>query len=165
MESIIYGIRLAAAAPTSHSYVPQVKKALPSGATQDLSLKMLLALATGFALWVLYGSFKGDSVIILVNIVGFGMRSNSTTWACVTLAAASLGLDKTADQTRKGLMLGAGLVPCQKVADLDWSDLTARGLIGMVSHKHAIIFAAQKPTVAILALVDFSLADWHFDLD
>jgi MtN3 and saliva related transmembrane protein len=79
MESIIYGIRLAAAAPTSHSYVPQVKKALPSGATQDLSLKMLLALATGFALWVLYGSFKGDSVIILVNIVGFGMRSNSTT--------------------------------------------------------------------------------------
>jgi MtN3 and saliva related transmembrane protein len=70
---------VAAAAPTSLSYVPQVKKALPSGATQDLSLNMLVALATGLALWVLYGSFKGDSVIILVNIVGFGMRSNSTT--------------------------------------------------------------------------------------
>ena len=41
MESVIYGVGLTAAALTSLSYLPQVRKAIPRGATQDLSLKTM----------------------------------------------------------------------------------------------------------------------------
>jgi len=61
---------LAAAGLTSLSYIPQVRKALPKGATDDLSLKMLLALFFGLALWCIYGLVKGDLVIIIANLVG-----------------------------------------------------------------------------------------------
>ncbi len=55
---------------TSLSYYPQVKKAKPAGATEDLSLRMLLALSTGLALWILYGVIKTDWVIVISNLVG-----------------------------------------------------------------------------------------------
>ena len=61
---------VAAAGLTSLSYIPQVRKALPKGATDDLSLKMLLALFFGLALWCIYGLVKGDLVIIIANLVG-----------------------------------------------------------------------------------------------
>lgn len=35
----------------------------------DLSLKMLLALASGVALWIAYGVLKNDPVIIAANTV------------------------------------------------------------------------------------------------
>jgi MtN3 and saliva related transmembrane protein len=66
---------LVAAALTSLSYVPQARKALPRGSTDDLSLKMLLALFVGLALWIGYGVFASDFVIanalgaVLVAIV------------------------------------------------------------------------------------------------
>lgn len=44
-------VGLLAAAFTSLSYVPQVKKALPGGSTDDLSSKTLAVLAAGLALW------------------------------------------------------------------------------------------------------------------
>ena len=62
-----------AAALTSLSYIPQVRKALPRGATGDLSLKMLLALFVGLSLWCIYGLVKGDVVIIVANIVGVAL--------------------------------------------------------------------------------------------
>jgi MtN3 and saliva related transmembrane protein len=60
----------AAAVLTSLSYIPQVQKALPRGATGDLSLKMLLALFTGLVLWIAYGAVIGDPIIIAANMVG-----------------------------------------------------------------------------------------------
>ena len=63
-------IGLLAAALTSLSYIPQLKKALPAGSTDDLSSKTLTALAAG-ALWIGYGILKGDFVIIVANAVGF----------------------------------------------------------------------------------------------
>jgi MtN3 and saliva related transmembrane protein len=61
-----------AAALTSLSYIPQVKKALPAGSTDDLSSnKTLTVLAAGLALWIAYGILKGDFVIIVANAVGF----------------------------------------------------------------------------------------------
>jgi MtN3 and saliva related transmembrane protein len=70
--SLIGGL---AAALTSLSYVPQVKKAWPSGATQDLSLKMLIALSAGLWLWVVYGALKSDLVIVAANVVGGSLAS------------------------------------------------------------------------------------------
>jgi MtN3 and saliva related transmembrane protein len=64
-------IGLLAAALTSLSYIPQVKKALPAGATDDLSSKTLGVLATGLALWI--GVLKSDYVIFVANAVGFAL--------------------------------------------------------------------------------------------
>ena len=66
-------VGLLAAALTSLSYIPLVKKALPAGSTDDLSSKTLAVLATGLALWIGYGILKGDFVIIVANAVGFAL--------------------------------------------------------------------------------------------
>jgi MtN3 and saliva related transmembrane protein len=68
-------IGLLAAALTSLSYIPQVRKALPSGSTGDLSSKTLAVLAAGLALWTVYGMLKGDYVIIVANAVGLALVS------------------------------------------------------------------------------------------
>jgi MtN3 and saliva related transmembrane protein len=70
---LITTIGLLAAAMTSLSYIPQVRKALPAGSTDDLSLKTLSVLAVGLALWVLYGLLNGDYVIVAANAVGFAL--------------------------------------------------------------------------------------------
>jgi MtN3 and saliva related transmembrane protein len=68
-------IGLLAAALTSLSYIPQVRKALPPGSTGDLSSKTLAVLAAGLALWTGYGVLKGDYVIIVANAVGLALVS------------------------------------------------------------------------------------------
>jgi MtN3 and saliva related transmembrane protein len=73
MGSLVYSIGLVAAALTSLSYLPQVRKAFPRGATKDLSIKTLAVLATGLALWVVYGFLKADSVIVIANVVGLSL--------------------------------------------------------------------------------------------
>ncbi len=57
----------AAAICTTVSYIPQLKKAWVSGETGDLSLKMLLLLGAGLALWMAYGLMRADAVIIAAN--------------------------------------------------------------------------------------------------
>lgn len=70
MESAIQAMGVLAAGLTSLSYLPQVRKARSPGSTDDLSLKMLVALASGLILWIAYGSLKRDWVIVLANVVG-----------------------------------------------------------------------------------------------
>jgi MtN3 and saliva related transmembrane protein len=72
-KALITIIGLLAAALTSLSYIPQVQKALPRGSTGDLSFKTLSVLASGLALWVVYGFLNGDYVIIAANLLGFGL--------------------------------------------------------------------------------------------
>lgn len=69
MNELIAFVGLAAAALTSMSYIPQVRKAWPRNSTDDLSVKTLSALSAGLALWILYGFGKGDWVIILSNVI------------------------------------------------------------------------------------------------
>jgi MtN3 and saliva related transmembrane protein len=69
-------IGFAAAFCTTVSYIPQVKKCWQTGSSGDLSLKMLLILATGIALWVLYGILKGDMVIVIANSVSLLLLGN-----------------------------------------------------------------------------------------
>jgi MtN3 and saliva related transmembrane protein len=56
-----------AAVLTSLSYVPQVRKAWPRGATSDVSLKMLVMLTAGLLLWIAYGLLRSDWVIVAAN--------------------------------------------------------------------------------------------------
>jgi len=58
---------------TTVSYVPQLKKCWDTGSAGDLSLRMLLILASGVALWIGYGVLKGDFVIILANAVSLAL--------------------------------------------------------------------------------------------
>jgi MtN3 and saliva related transmembrane protein len=60
-------VGLVAAFCTTVSYYPQLKKCWETGSAGDLSVKMFLILATGVALWVVYGFLKSDLVIILAN--------------------------------------------------------------------------------------------------
>jgi len=59
-----------AAAFTSLSSLPQVKKAWPRQSTNDISLSMLIVLTSGLWLWTVYGILKSDWVIITANVVG-----------------------------------------------------------------------------------------------
>jgi MtN3 and saliva related transmembrane protein len=60
-------VGLVAAFCTTVSYYPQLKKCWETGSAGDLSVKMFLTLATGVALWVVYGFLRSDLVIILAN--------------------------------------------------------------------------------------------------
>lgn len=60
-------IGVAAAFCTTASYIPQLRKCWTTGETGDLSLRMLLLLACGLGLWMVYGLMRVDAVIILAN--------------------------------------------------------------------------------------------------
>ncbi len=63
----------AAAICTTASYVPQLQKCWATGQTGDLSLKMLLLLASGLALWIGYGLMRSDAVIVVANGVSIAL--------------------------------------------------------------------------------------------
>ena len=62
-------IGLLAAFCTTVSYIPQLKKCWQTQSAGDLSLKTFAVLASGVALWVLYGVLQSDTIIILANAV------------------------------------------------------------------------------------------------
>ena len=76
IERLIPWIGVCAAVLTSLSYIPQVRKAWPRGSTEDLSLKMLIALTSGLLLWIGYGLLKGDWVIVAANSVGAALSAS-----------------------------------------------------------------------------------------
>ena len=66
-------IGAAAAFCTTVSYLPQLRKCWETGETGDLSLKTLLLLASGLALWLVYGFIRADAVIIIANAISFAL--------------------------------------------------------------------------------------------
>jgi MtN3 and saliva related transmembrane protein len=67
MSTFVTVVGLTAAVCTTGAILPQLKKAWTTGQTDDISMNMLLVLASGLALWVAYGVLKADIVIILAN--------------------------------------------------------------------------------------------------
>lgn len=66
-------IGLAAAACTTASYIPQLKKTWVTRETGDLSLRKLMLLGTGLGLWCVYGIYRGDFALFLANSVSLAM--------------------------------------------------------------------------------------------
>jgi MtN3 and saliva related transmembrane protein len=66
-------IGLAAAVCTTGANLPQLKKAWTTRQTDDISMYMLLVLASGLALWVAYGVLQKDIVIILANAISLAL--------------------------------------------------------------------------------------------
>ena len=73
MFSIVSLVGLAAALCTTASYIPQLHKCWTTGRTDDISRYMLFVLATGLALWIVYGLLQGDWVIVAANIASLAM--------------------------------------------------------------------------------------------
>jgi MtN3 and saliva related transmembrane protein len=58
---------MAAAALTTSSFLPQIVRAYRTKSMGDVSRYLMSMFATGTVLWMVYGIFKGDWVIIGAN--------------------------------------------------------------------------------------------------
>jgi MtN3 and saliva related transmembrane protein len=75
MSTFATVIGLAGAVCTTAANLPQLKKAWTTGQTDDISLMMLLLLASGLGFWVAYGVLQKDIVIILANAISLALLS------------------------------------------------------------------------------------------
>ncbi len=62
-------IGIIAATLTTSSFVPQLIKAYRSKRLDDISPYLMLLFSTGALLWLLYGMYRSDHVIIIANIL------------------------------------------------------------------------------------------------
>ena len=97
MFSIETMIGFVAAFCTTVSYVPQVRKCWQTHSTGDLSLKMILLLAAGISLWVVYGLVKGDMVIVTANSVSLLFIANLIFFKVKEMRGADAGTAPAAE--------------------------------------------------------------------
>ena len=69
-------IGFVAAFCTAGANLPQVIKAWRTHSVRDLSLVMILMLAAGLSLWIVYGVMKRDLVIVLANVASLLLALN-----------------------------------------------------------------------------------------
>lgn len=62
-------IGLSAATLTMFSFVPQIFKVLKTKSAKDVSFFTLLQLMTGVCLWVIYGIYLKNAIIIIANAI------------------------------------------------------------------------------------------------
>lgn len=63
-----------ATAFTVASTVPQIKKAIRTKDTDDVSIRFLVVLIMGLSLWVVYGIGRTDSVIVIGNSIAVSLN-------------------------------------------------------------------------------------------
>ena len=74
VDILITFIGLLATAFTVASTVPQIKKALRTKDTDDVSIRFLVVLIAGLSLWVIYGIGRADIVIVIGNSIGASLN-------------------------------------------------------------------------------------------
>jgi MtN3 and saliva related transmembrane protein len=74
VDILITFIGLLVTAFTVVSTVPQIKKALRTKDTEDVSIRFLLVLVVGLSLWVIYGIGRADIVIVIGNSIGASLN-------------------------------------------------------------------------------------------
>lgn len=62
-------IGVAAACLTSFAFIPQVIKMYRIKSANDISLATLIQLSLGVSLWIIYGVYLKDVIIIFANVV------------------------------------------------------------------------------------------------
>jgi MtN3 and saliva related transmembrane protein len=62
-------IGIAAATLTMFSFVPQIVRALRTKSVKDVSPVTLFQLSTGVFLWIIYGIYLRDPIIIAANLI------------------------------------------------------------------------------------------------
>ena len=68
------------------SFIPQLMKAYKTKKMFDVSVHLMILIASGMFLWVIYGFIRSDPVIIGTNATGFALN--------VTLLATKIRYDK-----------------------------------------------------------------------
>jgi MtN3 and saliva related transmembrane protein len=71
---IISVIGVAAAVLTTSSFLPQIIKAYRTKSMKDVSHLLMMFFSSGTVLWMIYGIFKTDLVIITANAVATGLN-------------------------------------------------------------------------------------------
>ncbi|MGB7661897.1 MAG: SemiSWEET family transporter [Nitrososphaeraceae archaeon] len=56
------------------SFVPQIVKAYKTKKMSDVSVHLMILIASGMFLWVIYGFIRSDPVIIGTNATGFALN-------------------------------------------------------------------------------------------
>ena len=67
-------IGLMATAFSVASTVPQIRKALKTKDTEDVSIRFLVVLIVGLFLWAIYGIGRADMVIVIGNSIGVSLN-------------------------------------------------------------------------------------------
>ncbi len=70
-NTFINAVGFTAATLTTFSFVPQFLKLIKTKKTEGLSLMMMMQIAIGLLLWIVYGLLRRDVVLISANTVGF----------------------------------------------------------------------------------------------
>jgi MtN3 and saliva related transmembrane protein len=68
------------------SFIPQIMKAYKTKKMLDLSPHLMILIANGMFLWVIYGFIRSEPVIIGTNVAGFALN--------ITLLIMKLRYDK-----------------------------------------------------------------------
>jgi MtN3 and saliva related transmembrane protein len=68
-EQLLNWIGYAAGTLTTIAFVPQLVKILRTRSARDVSLGMFVLFMVGVVLWLVYGWFRGDMVLIAANTV------------------------------------------------------------------------------------------------
>lgn len=66
---MLQNIGVAAAFLTMFSFLPQIVKVAKTKSAKDVSLATLVQLSCGVSLWIIYGIYRKDAIIILANTV------------------------------------------------------------------------------------------------
>lgn len=68
------------------SFIPQLIKAYKTKKMSDVSIHLMILIASGMFLWVIYGLIRSDPVIVGTNATGFALN--------ITLLVMKLRYDK-----------------------------------------------------------------------
>jgi MtN3 and saliva related transmembrane protein len=74
VDYLTFVIGISAIFFTLWSTVPQIRKALKTRKTDDVSKWLIISLITGLSLWVVYGLVKGDMIILGANSIGVSLN-------------------------------------------------------------------------------------------
>ena len=75
------------------SFIPQLVKAYKTKKMFDVSIHLMILIASGMFLWVIYGFIRSDLVIIGTNAAGFALN--------ISLLVMKLRYDKLQNSTVK----------------------------------------------------------------
>ncbi|MEM0364425.1 MAG: SemiSWEET transporter [Candidatus Nitrosocaldus sp.] len=67
-------IGMIAAVLTTSSFIPQIFKAYRSKRLDDLSPYLMLLFIAGASMWLIYGIFKADAIIVVANVLALAFN-------------------------------------------------------------------------------------------
>ena len=75
MEDIVVWIGTIAGILVLLSFIPQLMKAYKTKKMLDVSAHLMILIASGMFLWVIYGFIRSDPIIIGTNATGFALNA------------------------------------------------------------------------------------------